>query len=122
MNAPATIAPTMSGPLTCEEICEKYPDEWVCLVEIDWIEPYKFEFRTARVVGHGKTRLDPLDQARPWRQRYKSIGHYFTGHAVLELDSIPWRFVRVDLPFPGSLPRFYVVGGPSTLNTKRGRG
>ena len=65
--------------MTWEQICQRYPDEWVCLVEIDNVNDTDFEFRTARVIGHGKTRKAPLDQARPFRARYGSIGHYFTG-------------------------------------------
>jgi hypothetical protein len=51
----------------------------VCLVEIDRLEKNNFAFRSARVAGHGKTRREPLDQARPLRVRYEEIGHYFTG-------------------------------------------
>ena len=34
---------------------------------------------TARVAGHGKTRREPLIQARAARAQYGSVGHYFTG-------------------------------------------
>jgi hypothetical protein len=90
MNTAANIAPQISEPLTWEEICAKYPDQWVCLVEIDEIEEQNFEFRTARVIGHGKTPREPLDQARPLFDRYEEIGHYFTG--------------RITAP----IPRFFV--------------
>ena len=60
--------PLISEPLTWNEICERYPDEWVCLVEIDRPDDNNFAFRTARVVGHGKHPRDPFLQ-----------GHYFTG-------------------------------------------
>ena len=69
--------PFISEPLTWEQICELYPNEWVCLVEIDNINDTDFDFRTARVVGHGKTRREPLDQARPLLERYEGFGHYF---------------------------------------------
>jgi hypothetical protein len=72
----------VSEPLTWAEIRERYPDEWVCLVEIDRIDEDHFEFRTARVAGHGKTRREPLDQARPLRARYEEIGHYYTGRVM----------------------------------------
>lgn len=71
--------PFISEPLTWEQICDRYPNEWVCLVEIGKINDTDFEFRTARVVGHGKTRIAPHDQARPFLERYRSMGHYFTG-------------------------------------------
>ena len=73
------MTPILSEPLTWAEICERYPNEWVCLVEIDRIEENNFAFRSARVAGHGKSRREPLDQARPLRARYEEIGHYFTG-------------------------------------------
>jgi hypothetical protein len=71
--------PFISEPLTWKQICERYPDEWVCLVEIDRPEENNFAFHTARVVGHGKGRRDPLVQARAFRDQYDGMGHYFTG-------------------------------------------
>jgi hypothetical protein len=79
MSEAQLAAAPVSEPLTWKEICARYPDEWVCLVEIDRINDTDFDFRTARVVGHGTTRKAPLDQARPLRSRYEEIGHYFTG-------------------------------------------
>ena len=71
--------PFISEPLTWEQICERYPDEWVCLVEIDRLQENNFAFRTARVVGHGKHPGDPFVQARPFNDQYEGKGHYFTG-------------------------------------------
>jgi len=74
-----TLEPVISEPLTWKEICARYPDAWVCLVEIDWVNENDLDFHSARVVGHGKTRREPLAQARPLRARYEEIGHFFTG-------------------------------------------
>lgn len=90
MSAVETIASTISEPVQWETICGRYPDQWVCLVEIDRIHPNNFDFRTARIVGHGATRRESLDQARPWRDHYRSIGLYFTGELIA--------------PFPRVLP------------------
>ena len=79
MSAAEVLAPEISEPLTWAEICARYPDEWVCLVELDRLHPNRFEFRTARVVGHGKTRRAPVDQAMAWRENYELIGHFYTG-------------------------------------------
>jgi hypothetical protein len=79
MNAAEQIAPTITEPLTWAEICECYPDEWVCVVDIDYDHPRVFDFRTARVVGHGKTKRKAFEQALPWWNHYKLIGRYFTG-------------------------------------------
>jgi len=75
----ATPAPFVSEPLSWPEICARHPDEWVALVEIEWVNENDLDFRSARVAGHGKTRKEPLDQARPLRARYDEIGHFFTG-------------------------------------------
>jgi len=72
--------PFISEPLTWKQICDRYPNEWVCLVEIAEINDTDFDFRTARVVGHGKTRKASYDQARPFNDQYESMGHHFTGH------------------------------------------
>jgi hypothetical protein len=85
MHETSTASPVISEPLSWAEICERYPDQWVALVEIDWIVEYNFKFRTARVAGSGKTRREPLDQARPLRSLYWEIGHFFTGPFTLPL-------------------------------------
>ena len=79
MNTVEKLAEEISEPLSWKEICARHPDQWVCLVEIDRIASNAFDFRTARIVGHGPTRREPLEQAMRWRSRYRSIGHYFTG-------------------------------------------
>lgn len=85
------MKPVVSGPLTWPEICASYPDEWVALVEIDWVNENDLDFRSARVAGHGKTRKEPLDQARPLRVEYDEIGHFFTGpiRAPIRLFLLP---------------------------------
>jgi hypothetical protein len=82
-EATEVVAAEISEPLTWAEICARYPDEWVCLVETDYVHPNGLEFRTARVIGHGKTRRDPFEQARPWRAHYGVIDHYFTGRTTV---------------------------------------
>lgn len=69
----------VSEPLTWSEICERYPEEWVVLIEVDWVNDTDLELRSARVAGHGKRRRDPLEQARPLRSRYPSMAHLYTG-------------------------------------------
>lgn len=71
--------PAISEPFSWSEICARYPDQWVALIEIDWVNENDLDFRSARVAGNGKTRREPLDQARPLRERYHEIGHFFTG-------------------------------------------
>jgi hypothetical protein len=86
-EATEVVPAELSEPLTWAEICARYPDEWVCLVEMDRVQPNGFEFRTARVIGHGKTRSAPVEQARPWRNHYDLIGHYYTGRITIRQPS-----------------------------------
>lgn len=93
MSAVAKIVPTITEPLTWAEVCERYPNQWVCLVEMDR-SPKGFEFLTARVVGHGVRASEPLDQADLWRDRYDDIGHCFTGK--INPPFPPMRLVMTD--------------------------
>lgn len=92
------LAPDLSEPLTWVEICMRYPDKWMYLVELDRVHPFGFEFRSARVVGYSKTPRAPLDQAIRWRSPYASIGHYFTG--CIDVRSLRSRLVLGDLNAP----------------------
>jgi hypothetical protein len=72
----STTEPSES--LSWREICVRYPDQWVALVEIDWVDDDD-EVRAARVAGYGPRRADPLRQARHLHGRYEEIGHFYTG-------------------------------------------
>ena len=86
-----TITPAITETLTWAEICRRYPDEYVCIVEIDDTHPFGSELRTSRVVGHGKTRREAVDQAKPWWDHYKVIGFYFTGQFARRILRRPIR-------------------------------
>jgi hypothetical protein len=77
MGAAEKLAP-ISDSLTWEQICERHPDEWVCLVEIEYTQPYD-AIERARVVGHGKTKREPVEQAKVWWGHHSTIGHFYTG-------------------------------------------
>lgn len=99
MTATAHSAPTISEPLTWEQICKRYPDEWVCLVELDRIDPGRFAFRTARVVGHDKHRRAAVEQSRPWWRCYEEVGQHFTGRTEARLWLAPRGPIRIDRPW-----------------------
>lgn len=82
MSAAEVLAYEISESLAWEEICRRYPDEWVCLVEMDFVHPNGPEIRAARVIGHGKSRRAPLEQASAWQSRYEEIGHFYTGRIM----------------------------------------
>lgn len=71
--------------MTWAQICERFPEQWVALVEMDWNDETD-EFTVARVAGHGVTRAEPFAQMRRAGLHYDGVGHFFTGrvraHAV----------------------------------------
>jgi len=87
-DAQLAAEPPLSEPLTWKQICERYPDEWVALVEIDWVNDTGFDLRSARVAGHGKQRKEPMLQAAPLWARYHRIGHFYTGSARTPLTPL----------------------------------
>lgn len=135
MTATEHLPPTISEPLTWQEICQRYPDEWVCLVEIDRPDPKDVEFRVARVVGRGKTRSHATEQARRWGRHYDHIEQYFTARITLDNGpQVPWPATRpradeamaprclrrVDIP-GNPIPRFYECCDALDDRTSAGR-
>jgi hypothetical protein len=82
--------------LTWAEICQRYPDEWVVVVEIqpvdemDGVDDVAIEFCTAVVIAHHKTRKEASPSVKAAFQRYDEVGKFWTGELV------------------GSVPRFLV--------------
>lgn len=64
--------------LTWKQVCEKFPNQWVVLVDMDWVDDTYSEFGTAMVASHGR-RDECLDQAEPLRSRFPDQGHFYTG-------------------------------------------
>lgn len=95
MSAAAKLAPTITGPLTWTEICERYRDMWVCLVDIERETPDSSAIRSARIIGHGKTRKESLEQVKVWWDAYPVIGHFFTGQIRPPFPRFP-RIVMTD--------------------------
>ena len=78
-NAQPAAISSISEPLTWKEICLRCPDEWVCLVEIEWVNDTDFNFGAARLVGHGRNRKEAWNRAESWWGQYNEIGSFFTG-------------------------------------------
>jgi hypothetical protein len=68
--------------LTWDEMCRRYPDEWVVIAEIDWVDEGCFEFSTALVVAHRKTRKEASPDVKQADKRYQEVGAFFTGRLV----------------------------------------
>lgn len=76
-------APTAER-LTWEEICARYPDEWVLLVDGDFVDDPELSVRSARVWMHNAESyplLDALPQVPPG-----DIAMYFTGDNPVPAD------------------------------------
>lgn len=82
-NTPATT--NVHERLTWDEICQRYPDEWVVLVGIeradasDEADDAAIEFCTAVVIAHHKTRKEASPSVKAAFQRYEEVGKFWTG-------------------------------------------
>jgi len=79
MDAAEQLAPHVTEPLSWAEICARYPDQHVCLVDVQHPEPGSPEITTARVVGHGATDGAAFDPMRHLREVYRLHTVRFTG-------------------------------------------
>jgi hypothetical protein len=79
VSAAEALATGISEPLSWAQICKLHPDQWVCLVEIEHAAIGALEIQRARVVGHGTTKREPIEQAKSWWSVYSTIGHFYTG-------------------------------------------
>jgi hypothetical protein len=87
-NPPATMS--AHERLTWEQICQRYPDEWVVMAEIEWVNDTDFEFSTALVLAHHKARKEASPAVKAAFHRYDEVGKFWTGEIV------------------GPVPRFFV--------------
>ena len=79
MVTESTLATDIAERLTWDEVRRRYPEQWVTLVDIDWVNETDFEFRSAIAVGHAPHPRDAIAQARAAIDRYPGFGCYFTG-------------------------------------------
>lgn len=79
MNAAEPILPIETEPLPWTEIRARYPDQFVCLVDIVRVPPRSGEIKTARVVGSGPTHDAAFDPIRDLPKQYPHFAIRFTG-------------------------------------------
>jgi len=60
--------------LSWDEICQRYPDQWVVIAEMDWAEDGCFEFGSALVIAHHKTRKEASPSVKEADKRYNEVG------------------------------------------------
>jgi hypothetical protein len=74
--------------LTWDEIRVRHPNEWVVLVDVDWLNDDDEDFRTAIVLSHGKRRGDALREARPLLPPAAAWAHFYTGEICAPLPPL----------------------------------
>ena len=84
MNAAEQLVPREPEPLPWAEICARYPDQFVCLIDVVAVEPRSPEIHTARIVGRGPTRRATFDPIRNTRM-YSRWSVVFTGECTRPL-------------------------------------
>jgi len=94
MRATGQIVSEPSERLTWAQICDRYPDSWVSLVEVEPPGSEPLKIRSAHVIGHGGTRAVTVEQTKAWQSTFPTSSHYFTGAAV-EIRGFP-RIVITD--------------------------
>ncbi|MDQ3341809.1 MAG: hypothetical protein M4D80_42220 [Myxococcota bacterium] len=79
--------------LTWDEICARYPDRWVALADIAWVNDTDFEFTGAEVIATFAARKEasPTMKALHAASR-QSVGCFWTGELVPKnaLPSVFW--------------------------------
>lgn len=79
MASTASQVSVQAERLTWDQICERFPDEWVVLVETDWVNDRDFEFGTALVLGHYQRRKEASPHIKAAFAQYPEIGCFWTG-------------------------------------------
>jgi hypothetical protein len=100
MSQAMPIDPQKAERLTWKQICERYPDEWVVLVDMDWDEDDECDVSlttgTALVVGHFKSRKEASPFIKAAFQHYNDIGSFWTGEVRISIPCflLPWVMGR----------------------------
>jgi hypothetical protein len=95
-RVPASVGERSAGAerLSWEEICARYPDAWVVLVDIEDKNgsPYA-GIVSAVVLTHSKARRDCMLEALPIMKRegIRHCAHFYTGEITAPI--IPYRYL-----------------------------
>ena len=71
-----TVAPER---MNWSEIRRRYPDQWVVLVDADWIDDHNFEFGDAHVFAHHERRSEATRDMGAACRSFENVGCFFTG-------------------------------------------
>lgn len=81
-------ASTVSEPMSWTEIRERFPDQWIALVALDWADDADQPFYTALVAGRG-SHSEALEQAKPLLELFTRLGPFFTGESAPVVPELP---------------------------------
>ena len=97
MDGAEQIASLETEPLPWAEICARYPDQYVCLVDIVHPPLRNPEIISARVVGHGSTDDEAFEPIRDLATQYPKFAVRFTGESTIALIRPSFVFDEEDL-------------------------
>jgi hypothetical protein len=97
MDAAEQLVPVETEPLTWAEICARYPDRYVCLVDIVHPRRGDPDIVSARVVGYGTTDDAAFEPIRDLETQYPRFAVRFTGKCTIPLIRPSFVFDDEDL-------------------------
>ncbi len=83
MSTAAQLAPVETEPLAWDEICRRYPDQYVCLIDIVSPPLRSPDIISARVAGHGATHGEAFAPIRDLATQYPLFAVRFTGESTI---------------------------------------
>src|SRR5215510_5484393 len=97
MDAARRLAPDETKPLTWAEICSRYPDQYVCLIDVVHSRRGDPDIVSARVVGNGTTDDAAFEPIRDLQEQYPRFAVRFTGESTIPLIRPSFVFDDEDL-------------------------
>jgi len=85
MDAAKQIASLETEPLPWAEICARYPDQYVYLIDLVPPPLRSPEIISARVIGHGATDDEAFEPIRDLATQYPRFAVRFTGESTIPL-------------------------------------
>jgi hypothetical protein len=76
--------------LSWDEICRRYPNEWVVVIDGDWVRDRPFGLVSAIVWSHHQTRRDATPDAKAAIEARGEVGCFFTGKILPDRLIRPW--------------------------------
>jgi len=78
-NESATASGANATRLSWDEICCRYPNQWVVVADADWVNETDFEFVTAEVIASHQRRKDASPDIKAGRALNREVGCFWTG-------------------------------------------